>query len=215
MKDATRLLNFALDDYSYIAMTASGRWKFDDSTHVDADGNQTFPIATATLQANEKSLPLATEFLMLNQVQIEIDGEYQVLEPVDVRDSKHQVLRTTYSTSGKPQKYDYDARSVFLYPASDTDRTVKILYSRASPYFDIANTTATIGIPRIHHEYLPLKAALKLGMRLSDTDYTRIEREVAKWEGVDGQSGGKIRDYYSKRDQDTPRRLKGIINVPA
>jgi hypothetical protein len=207
INDATRLLNFAIDDYSHIALTSSGKWKFDDFTNTDN------PVATATLNAEEEHIPLETEFLMLNQVQILIDGKYQVLTPIDPRDNKENVLGTVYETSGKPIYYDYDAHNLYLYPKSDTTRTVKVLFSRAANYFDVTDTTAEIGIPRIHHEYLALKAAQKLGFRINDSTKTDIERELSRWEGVDGQ-GGKIRDFYSKRDQDTPRRLKAKINVP-
>lgn len=205
--DATRLLNMALDDYSYIALTSSGRWKFDDLTHVNEDGDETFPIATATLNADEESVPLETDLLMINQVQIQIDGKWQVLEPVDTRDSKHEVLSTTYSVNGKPIKYDYDAHSLFFYPKSDTARSVRVLYSRPSPYFSVTDTGAPIGIPRIHHEYLVLHAANRLNLRTNDSNSVKIKQELLEFEQ-------KIRDFYSKRDQDTPRRLKAKINVP-
>lgn len=204
---ATRVLNFAIDDYSHIALTSSGRWKFDDVT------NTTNPRATATLNANEESISLEYEFLTLNQVQIEIDGKYQVLTPIDPRDNKENVLGTVYETSGKPRYYDYDAHNLYFYPKSDTTRTVKVLFSRAANYFNVTDTDAEVGIPRIHHEYLPLKAARKLGFRINDATKGDIEQELIQWEGVDGQ-GGKIRDFYSKQDQDTPRKLKAKIKVP-
>jgi hypothetical protein len=207
INDATRLLNFALDDYSSIAMASSGKWKFDDTT------NTTNPIATATLNAGEEHIPLDIEFLMVDQVQILIDGKYEVLEPIDPRDDKENVLASVYDTAGKPRYYDYDAHNLYFYPKSDTTRTVKVRFSRAANHFDVTDTNASIGIPSIHYEYLSLKAAQKLGFRINDDAMAMIERELIKWEGVDGQ-GGKIRDFYSKRDQDTPRRLKAKINVP-
>ena len=207
IEDATRLLNFALDDYAYIALTSSGRWKFDDLTHTNNDGDETFNIATGTLSADEASMPLESSFLMINQVQIQIDGKWQVVEPVDVRDSKEEVLAQTYSVNGKPRKYDYDAHSLFFYPKSDAARTVKILYSRASPYFSTSDTTATIGIPRIHHRYLALNAAYQLSERTNDRSGDRMFRSLQLEER-------RVRDFFSKRDQDTPRKLQGMVNIP-
>ena len=207
INDATRLLNFARDDYDYIALTSDGRWKFDALTHENASNNATYPIATATLNANTESIPLNSDFLKINQVQIEIDGVFKVLEPVDVRDDKSEVLRETYKTVGEPIKYDYDSHSLFFYPASDTARTVKILYSRVSPYFSTIDTTATVGIPRIHHEYLALHAAHRVTLKTNDPNRVQLRQELVEFER-------KIRDFYSKRDEDTSRRIKPKLDSP-
>lgn len=213
IEDAKRLLNFALDDYTYLAMTSDGTWKFDASTHTNSSGNPTYPIATATLTAGATNIPLSTDFLAINQVLIENNnGRFDVLRPIDTKDNKDNDLRDVYNATGEPQYYDYDAHGLFVYPASDRNRIIKVKHTRAIPYFDITDTTAEIGIPRIHHEYLPLKASLKIGFRLSDSDYSKIKREIVQWEGEEGTSNiGKIRKYYSRRDEDTPNRIKPII----
>lgn len=207
---AVKLLNYAKDNYSYIALTASGRWKFDDSTHVNSDGEPTYPRATAILQPNEESIPLETGFLAINQVQIEVDGKSIVLPPVDVRDVKDEVLGTVYSANGTPYRYDYDAHSLFIYPRPATSTPIKILYSRAGKHFTTSDLTQQSGIPSIHDEYLVMHAGNKVSFRTVDGAKVDFRNELAKWEGVDGMSGGIIRDWYSKRDQDTPRRLKGM-----
>ncbi len=204
IKTATRRLNFALDWYSQIALLASGRWKFDGSTHVNVDGDPTLPIATATLQPGETSVPLETSFLTINQVQIQEGSRFLVLPPTDPRDAKDTVLATEYSVAGRPQKYDYDAHSLFVYPPSDVARIVKVMYGRAVKYFAITDTTVEIGIPSIHAEALVFYAAHKNSFKTNDTNRPAIKTELLEWEA-------KIRDFYSKRDQDTPRRLKGSI----
>jgi hypothetical protein len=209
--DAIRLFNYAKDRYSGIAIEASGRWKFHDTTHEDADGDNTYPIATATLNANEESIPLESDFLMINQVQIYEDGKYRVVHPIDTRDSKDNVLGATYATNGTPEYYDYDAHSLFIYPRSNTARTIKVLYSKAGKHFTTSELNAYSGIPSVHDEYLVVYAGHKLGFKLSDTARVDFRNELAKWEGADGLSGGIIRNFYSKRDQDTPRRLKAKI----
>lgn len=206
--DATRLLNFALDDYSYLALTSDGRWKFDDTTHTNASGNPTYPIATATLEAGATSIPLETNFLSINEVAILGDnGRYHVLRPVDERDDKYNALDTVYNAQGEPMYYDYDAHALFPYPCSNTSRTMRIKYSRATPYFSVTDTTAEVGIPRIHHEYLVLHAAYKLAMRTNDKNATSIRNELNQYEK-------KIVEWYSKRDEDTPRRLKPNMPTP-
>lgn len=203
IEDATRLINFALDDYSYIALTSSGRWKFDDSTHENADGDATYPIATATVSAGETSIPLETDFLSVEEVRF----NDEILAPVDRRDYHGTKLTTLYGTSGTPRAYDYDSNALFLYPPPSTSGTVKLLYSRASPYFSTSDTTATVGIPRIHHEYLVLHALHRLSLRTNDSNRVEVRNELQAMEE-------KVRDFYSKRDQNTSRKLKAIINVP-
>lgn len=206
---AIKLLNYAKDNYSYIAITASGRWKFDDYTHVNDSDEPTFPRATATLEENEESIPLETSFLAIEQVQIYYNGKWEVLDPVDVRDTKELVLSTTYAANGVPFKYDYDSHSLFIYPRPATGTQIRVLYSRAGKHFTAGSLGAYTGIPSIHDEYLVIHSANKLSFRTADSSKVDYRNELIKWEG-NGVSGGIIRDFYSKRDQDTPRRLKGM-----
>ncbi len=206
---AIKFINYGLDRYSSIALTSSGRWKFDATTHVDEDDDRTFPIATATLQAGEESIPLETTFLTINQVQILNDGKWQVLSPVDTRDQKYEVLRTTYDASGTPYKYDYDAHSLFIYPSSDTSRTIRVLYSRAVPH--VTAIADYLGIIDIHEEYIVDYVCDKVSLRTVDSSKVSFQEKIMKWEGADGVSGGVLRDWFSKRDQDTPKRLKALI----
>jgi hypothetical protein len=205
---AIKLFNYAKDNYSYIAITASGRWKFDDYTHVNASDEVTNPRATATLQAGEESIPLETNFLTVEQVQFYDNGEWKVLQPIDVRDRKDNVLGSIYKTDGKPMYYDYDAHSLYTYPKPASSTQIRVFYSRAGKHFTASDLTQYTGIPSIHDEYLIIHAGQKLGFRTVDNARVDFANELIKWEG-NGVSGGKIRDFYSKRDQDTPRRLKG------
>jgi hypothetical protein len=100
-----------------------------------------------------------------------------------------------------------------FYPTNDASRTVRVRIGRASPYFSTTDTTAAIGIPRVHHEYLAIKASQKVGIKISDSALSAIERDLVRWEGIDG-AGGKIRDYYAKRDQQTVARLRAKVAVP-
>lgn len=201
IEDATRLFNFAADRYSYLALTSSGRWKFDDTNHVDESLDPTFPIATATLNAGETSIPLATNFLTIERVTVTEDGKKQVLQPIDLRDNKTQDLSTVYAGQGLPRYYDYNAQALFVYPASNTSRTIEVQYGRAMKHFDVTDTNVSPGIPSIHYEYLTLYAAEQLAMRTQDNAYTQFRDGRMRMEM-------EIRDWYSKRDQDTPRQLK-------
>lgn len=201
IQDATRLFNFATDRYSYLALTSSGRWKFHDTNHVDGDLDKTYPIATATLNAGENSIPLETYFLTIEQVTITDGGKKKVLRPVDIRDDKYNDLRTVYGEQGIPETYDYNAHSLFVYPSSNSSRTIEVQYGRAMKHFSITDTDVVPGIPSIHHEYLTLYSTEQLMMRTNDSTYSAVRDARMRMEM-------EIKDWYSKRDQDTPRQLK-------
>ena len=220
IKDFTRLANFAMDDYSSIVFSVDGRWKFDDSTR------STNPIGYTQLTSGDRNYQLDTNFLVINRVEVKIDGKYKVLNPIDERDYKDVSLETHFETDGTPKYYDYDGVNIKLYPSPDftdsgdnsviANNSLKVEHSKPTVYFDVADTTATIGIPRIHHEYIALKAAEKVMLKGNDPSITSIRQELVQWEGLEEQgrlSGGKIREYFSIRDKNTTRRLKPRIDT--
>ena len=203
----TRLANFAMDDYSSIVFSADGRWKFDDST------KSSNPIATTATVSGQRNYELSTNFLVVNRVEIKVDGKFQVLKPIDERDYKNVSLETTFETAGQPLYYDYDGVNIKLYPAPNfsTDAALKVEHTRPASYFSVDDTTTAIGIPRVHHEYIALKATEKVMLRSNDPSITNIRNQLVSWEGLDQQgrlSGGKIREYFTIRDENTPRRIK-------
>lgn len=215
IKDFTRIANYAGDDYSSIAMSADGRVKFADTNRTD---NET---GYAQVVSGQTAYELDISFLQINRVEIKMDGVYQVVEAIDQRDYKDVSLEAIFSEAGMPRYYDWDGAIMKLYPApnfSDSgdataiaNNSLKVECTRPTEYFSTSDTTKTIGIPRIHHEYIPLKAAQKVMMSTNDPSISGIERELIKWEGVESKgrmTGGKIREYYNTRDENTVRRLK-------
>lgn len=196
-EQAIRLLNFAVDDYSYIAITSSGRAKFDANT------NSTYPRATTTLSSG--SVEIDNTFLAVNKVKITVNGKKVVLQPLDSRDYKDTDLSAEFSGTGVPKYYDWDANGIFVYPTPDTSYTMEIEYTRAHPRYSTSSMTASVGIPSIHEEYLVIHALHKLAVRNVDTT-TRAEMRNEK-ENFEK----RIRDFYSKRDQDTVQQLTGSV----
>lgn len=223
INDFTRLANFAMDDYSSIVLSADGRWKFDDAT------NLTTPQGYTQVVSGQRGYTLDTNYLKVERVEVKINGKWTVIDPIDQRDYKDVSLETQYDTAGNPKYYDYDGQQIKLYPApnwSDTGSvsasdpaattSLHVSFSRPATYFDVSDTTATIGIPRVHHEYIALKAAHKVMLANNDPSVSSIERELVSWEGLERQgrlSGGKIREFFKTRDENRPRRLKPKINT--
>ena len=53
IEDFTGNANYALDAFVRKYFEASGRWQYDDSNHVDGDGNPTLPIGTTDLDFDQ------------------------------------------------------------------------------------------------------------------------------------------------------------------
>lgn len=191
--DGIRLINLALDEYSYLALTANRRWKLDDSNNTD------FPTASATINSAETHVPLETEVMTIEEVQF--NGE--ILQPIDRTEYKETTPLETFGSAGTPTHYDYDSHSLFLYPVTNVTGTVKVYYSRAENYFATTDTNAAIGIPRIHHNYLVLHAANTLSLRTNDPNKNNFKTELLEAEM-------KIKEFFGLRDQDTPKRLKPL-----
>lgn len=191
--DAIRLINLAIDDYSYLALTGNRRWKLDDANNTD------LPTASATINSSETHIPLETEVLTLEEVQF--NGN--ILTPIDRTQYKTSTPTQEFGT-GTPTHYDYDSHSLFLYPIPTASGTVTVYYSRPENYFATTDTTATIGIPRIHHNYLILHAANTLSLRTNDPIGNKIKQELIEAEL-------KIKDFFGLRDQDTRKNLRPLI----
>jgi hypothetical protein len=95
IKDATRLINFAADDYSYIALTSDGLWQFDDTRNVAA------PTASSTLAANATEVTLNTGWLMINGITVDgtetTDYTYTSNKLVFPTSSKARAIVVTFS----------------------------------------------------------------------------------------------------------------------
>lgn len=195
-----RALNFSVDHYTYLAITSSGKWKFDSANHDD------LPRITTTIDSSESKVSLPVALIAIDKLEVKEGDKYQVVQPIDRRDNQHESLETVYASNGLPRFYDYDSAYIYFYPTSDTSRTVSISYSRAHPRFSTGNLTQSVGVVPVHEEYLALYAADRLMIGSNDPSRTQIRNEMQVKQD-------EIRDLFSKRDQDTQRRLKA--NIPS
>lgn len=193
-----RTLNFAVDNYSNIAITSSGKWRWDSSNQTD------MPRITATIDSSDTKVSLESDTIAIQKVEILENGKYQPVHPVDIKDNKDSSLDTTYNTAGIPKYYDYDSHYLYIYPVSDSSRILRITPSRAHPRYTTDNLTQNVGVIPTHEEYIALYAADRLMIGSNDPSRTQIRNELTVKEQ-------EIRDLFSKRDQDTPRQLKAKI----
>jgi len=194
-----RLINYALDKYTYLALTTDGKAQIDDS------GNDDVNRAIATLQAGTNKVQMGADFIMWSFVEIEDSaGNKWRLTPYDQRFEE----KTTPSpaNTGRPKQYDSYGGLFYFDVYADQDYTIRAHYSRAFNHVSVDNLTATIGIPSIHAEYPALFAAGRVGMGNSDSAFSAIRAEQTLMER-------EIVDFYRVRDEDMPQILQAKADV--
>lgn len=195
---AIRALNYAVDHYTYLALTSSGTWKWDSSNHTDV------PRLTTTINSDTSSVSLEADTITVQQVEVLVDGKYKIVHPIDIRDNQEQPIESEFSTAGVPQFYDFSAGQLYLFPVSDSSRTLRVTVGRAHPRFTASDLTVGLGVSPIHEEYIALYAADRIMIGSSDSARVSVRNELTVKEA-------EVRDLFSKRDQDTGRRIKSKI----
>lgn len=204
LKEFTALANLALDDYTALALRASGKWQYDDSNHTD------YPTIETDLVANQRSYIFTTDeegnlILDIYKVMVKTpSGVYVEIEPVDQQSDLHmQSFYDDNNVTGIPAKYDKTANGIFLdvLPtynwriATELERGLKVFINRESSHFTYSDTTRKAGVRGTHHKYFYLRPALDYARRNSLASYPRIEAEVMKIEQ-------EIKKDYNERAKD-------------
>lgn len=200
LKQFTADCNLSLDDYTAMAIQASGTWQFDDSNQTD------YPILTTNLVSGQRDYSFTTDGssnLILDIYKVLVlqsatGTVYSELYPVDQQsDMNVQGFTDGQNTTGTPVLYDKTANAIFLDPIPGYNATngLKILINREASYFTSSDTTKKPGVPGLHHKYFALRPALDYARRNTLAILPRLENEVAKME----QS---IKEYFGRREKD-------------
>ena len=193
-----RALNFGVDDYTRLAITSSGRWKF------DSPNQSNIPRITTTIGSSDEKVSLPTDLISIDMVEVLENGKYQVVNPIDRRDSQDTPLSSIYDTAGLTKYYDYDSGFLYLHPQSNTSRTLRITYSRAHPRFSTDNLSQSVGVIPIDEEYIAFYAASRVLIGTKGNARVDVRDELVRMRR-------DIKDLFSKRDQDTVGRLKAKV----
>lgn len=202
IEDAVRLFNYALNEYTYLALTSDGAWKFDDSANASA------PTVTYNVVAGTSSYTIATSTLMIEAVHYYNGTTWEKLQPVDRTAEGDYPLETQHNTPGKPQHYDLDGNLITLYPtpSESTTNGLKLFISRAADHFPDTTLSTTIGIPLVHLSYLVYHALYQLSTRTNDDNRVIYRDELMRLTK-------EVKDYFSRRNDGQPRQLIGKLNV--
>lgn len=207
LKEFTAEVNNALDEYTRLAISASGRWKFDDSNHTD------YPEIITDLVAGQRAYTFTTDergnvILDIYRVYVkDTQGNYKLIKPIDPDTANVDV--TNYDgqdTQGGSYEYDKTANAILLnlVPESNVTDGLKVSINREASYFTSTDTDRKAGIYGLHHKYLFLKPALEFARRNVLNSYPRIEMEVLRIER-------EIKDGLNRRGKDERRRMTVLV----
>lgn len=191
----TARINRAQDRFVYLAMSADGRWQYDDTNYTD------YGIATTNIVSGQRDYTLAVTHLEIEKVLIlpsATSSNYELIKPMDQDDSDATgYLENTSSNVGTPVRYDKRANSIFFDPTPNYNATagLKIYFKRGPSYFTYDDTSDVPGFASIFHDYLSLHAC---------RDYA-IERNLSNAKSLDELVQRKeqsILDFFSKRNRD-------------
>jgi hypothetical protein len=194
----TTRLNIARDKADSIILASDGQWQGDDKNHSDIS------IILTDLVANQRYYTIDTdeqgnEILEIHRAYILQNGIYTLLEPID--ETKYPAFYNGQDATGVSSRYGKRGNAVVLeYPsASNVTDGLKLDITRTSEYFTTVDTTKKAGLG-LYDVYLADWATFEYAgsNSLANTNITFQRIQMMEQE---------MQDYFSRRNQDTPKRL--------
>jgi len=204
LKEYTANANEALDEYTAIALRASGTWQYDDTNHTD------YPFIEANLISGQRSYTFTSDEngnLILDVYKVMVKtpaGIYIEIEAVDQQNGDYmESFYNGENVTGTPTRYDKTANGIFLDAipnynwrlVEDGERGLKVFINRESSYFTYTDTTRKAGVRGTHHKFFYLRPALDYARQNSLNSYPRIEAEYLKLVA-------EIKKDYAERKKD-------------
>lgn len=208
VKDITRRVNAALDDYIQLVLSMDKLHQWDDTNIT------TLPLATFNIVNDQCDYQInldggGNQVLKVHKVWVkDSSGNFQLLTQKEVKeDEMEEILKLNadYPT-GSPKYYSWFAGALILTPRPNYDSKAggKIIYQRTGSYFASTDTTKIPGIPYVHHMYLARKAALPYLVEKQLPQKNDIQLLIAK----DEQNIG---NFYWAKSAGIKRNMKANI----
>lgn len=209
LKEFTADANLAFDDFTKLALEASGTWQWDDSNQTD------LPFATTNIVSGQRDYAFTLDgssnlILEIEKVAILTSATattYQELEPIDAQSTPDNNFIIGNTTTGTPGVYDKTGNAISLDPIPGYNATngLKVFFSREASYFVYTDTAKKPGVPGIFHRWFAIRPAEDYARRNSLTNYPLLRAERMQMEK-------DIEAYFGRREKDVRHRIttKGI-----
>lgn len=155
-----RRVNAALDRFFTLAFKADGRWTFDDTNH------DSVPIVTKDMTDGVSKYAIdtiAADILGILRVEVlDANGDGITLPRLDRESVTTESITEKYETAGKPEVFDLVGEYIYIYPAPNYSSSdgLKLYIKRNKSAFTSSDTTKSLGIPSLFHQYICRLASL-------------------------------------------------------
>lgn len=210
--------NIAKQKYLYIWASSAGRWEADDLNH-NIGGTYNYPIETGNIASGKRDYVMENDgggnkIYDISKVLIlpsDTATEYIEIPHVDeLRDGASQILINT--KTGVPYQYGLLSNGIFLdpVPSYSVNNGIKIIVNREGYQFTTSSdSTTTTGLP-VYEEYLYKYPAYEEAKIKGLSNLASLEKDVIDLEGSERLGvTGKIKEFFSKRNQDERRVMTG------
>lgn len=195
----TTRLNIARDRADSIILSSDGVWQADDKNHTDIS------VIVTDLVANQRQYTVDTDedgnvILEIHRAYILSGGSYRLLEPVD--ETKYPNFYDGQNNTGIASQYGKKGNLIILDlvpPANVTDG-LKMEITRESDYFTPSDTTKKPGLG-LYDVYLADWASFEYAGNNTLANVNLTYQRLLLMEE-------QMKDYFARRDQDTPKRLQ-------
>lgn len=193
-------INKAYQRVASLILSADGRWEWDDNNNTD------FPIATATITANQQDYQLATTHLYIDRVEVkDTAGTWRQLAPYDNSDYNGDSITTLSAVTGIPQQYDKLGGSLFLTPTPSYTQasSLKVYYKRGPAEFtsaEVSTGTKQPGFASLFHDLIPTWVAYEFAVDNTQATAAGFLAEIQRREA-------ELVKFYGRRDRDDLPRL--------
>lgn len=187
-------------------------WDWDDTGTTDGSSptQSTYPVMTASLIANQRdyTFPLSLALLKDLRVDISYDGtNYYRALPIETREMNIGLGNDTVTDNNyilTSPRYELRANSFWIYPrATISTGTLRVEYLREPVEYVYNNTANTPGIETAWQPLLPLDASITWCM-------TNNPGLVAGLQGKYADLEGRMKRFYSRKDEDRIYQIKGV-----
>lgn len=203
LKQKTKDINSALDNYFMLARKASPSIKVNDTNFTGE------PLYSQNLSSGTQGYTFtddsnSAQIQLIDRVDIlRADGTSKrltQLNPEAVGLTDETGLASYRSTNGEPDEYRIVGKNIYLYPAPNYNSTngLKMYFEGAPSYFVSTDTTKNPGINNIFHDYLWLRPAYLYCAIKNLPQKNDLKVELEKMEA-------QITDYFGKYNKDSTK----------
>lgn len=189
----TSLLNAEYSQIISAIFESQDEWDWDDSNQT------TFPIATASMVANQRDYTLPA-LLKIQRVDVTYNGtdwyKAQPISPGEIQVGMGDDSDLDAYFSKTAPRYDVRGNSTLIYPRASSDEVaagamVRIEFLRSQDFFTTSDSTQEPGIDEPFHEMLAVGTALRYAIpkRLASSKdlkvlYDEYEVRLRRWYGT-------------------------------